>query len=255
MDRERKEDPLKNWKRPPREECPLCLLPLPINSEESQFYSCCGNVICNGCIVSQIMAHIDDEEKGGKLCPFCREALPKRCGYDAVILEREMALANSGRGEAMYYIGEYYMNGEKGLEQDIAEGLKWLHRALEAGFGRAAVSIGKSYDHGDGVDQDGDKALEYYHKGADLNHIYALIMIGQTLVLRGELEEAMLYWRKAMMCGDKDDTLAANLRKGYSEGYITKDEYAFTLREHQTALNEMKSEARETFLEYMARRG
>jgi len=35
------------------------------------------------------------------------------------------------------------------------------------------------------------------------------------------------------------------LRFGFTNGYITKDEYAFTLRENQKACNEMKSQARD----------
>ena len=30
----RKVDPLKNWTRPPRDECPICLLPLPVRSDD-----------------------------------------------------------------------------------------------------------------------------------------------------------------------------------------------------------------------------
>ena len=32
------------------EECPICMLTLPINANESSFFSCCGKMICNGCI-------------------------------------------------------------------------------------------------------------------------------------------------------------------------------------------------------------
>jgi len=32
------------------EECPLCFLMLPYESKTSSFMSCCGKVICNGCI-------------------------------------------------------------------------------------------------------------------------------------------------------------------------------------------------------------
>ena len=33
---------------PPREECPICMLPLPLNAAQVQFKSCCGKIICGG---------------------------------------------------------------------------------------------------------------------------------------------------------------------------------------------------------------
>ena len=38
------------------EECPICLLPLPIDNCQSAFNSCCGKVICNGCIYAMFMS-------------------------------------------------------------------------------------------------------------------------------------------------------------------------------------------------------
>ena len=71
-------------------------------------------------------------------------------------------------------------------------------------------------------------------------------MIGTTLIKEGEIEEAMLNYRKAAICGmSEDETLFNTLRFGFREGLITKDEYAFTLREYQAARNEMKSGHRE----------
>ena len=51
---------------PPRDECPICLLPHPINKSEQYFQSCCGKIICGGCMYG-VVEH-DDRE----LCPFCR---------------------------------------------------------------------------------------------------------------------------------------------------------------------------------------
>ena len=35
---------------PPREECPICMLPLPYENKTVTFKSCCGKLICYGCI-------------------------------------------------------------------------------------------------------------------------------------------------------------------------------------------------------------
>ena len=35
---------------PPPEDCPICFLPLPLETGETIFKSCCGKIICSGCI-------------------------------------------------------------------------------------------------------------------------------------------------------------------------------------------------------------
>ena len=132
-----------------------------------------------------------------------------------------------------------------GLKQDKAEGLKWYHRAVEAGSGKAAFLLGRCYNRGDGVDKDHDKAFEYFQKSADLGFIPSFRVVGMFLMENGNIEEAMLNYRKAVMCGYCNDGLFNTLRNGFKYGVITKEEYAFTLRENQKACNEMNSDGRE----------
>ena len=78
--------------------------------------------------------------------------------------------------------------------------------------------------------------------------------MGNILLDMGECYKAMLNFRKAAMCGMEDKSVFDILREGYRDGFITKAEYAFTLRENQAACNEMKSEARERFrVQYLKR--
>jgi len=53
---------------PPPDDCPICMLPLPyvadsVNPNQTNFKSCCGYVICNGCVYEMGESH---------LCPMCR---------------------------------------------------------------------------------------------------------------------------------------------------------------------------------------
>ena len=59
------------FKKPPRlhGDCQICFLRLPTLGTGSKYQSCCGKVICSGCI------HADRLMKDTNLCPFCR-ALP-----------------------------------------------------------------------------------------------------------------------------------------------------------------------------------
>jgi len=38
-----------------REECPLCLIPLPIKERDILFTPCCGIIICNGCRYKEVL--------------------------------------------------------------------------------------------------------------------------------------------------------------------------------------------------------
>lgn len=48
------------------EECPLCFLPMPLETKTSCFKSCCGKRICVGCLYAMM------ESEGKDLCAFCR---------------------------------------------------------------------------------------------------------------------------------------------------------------------------------------
>ena len=61
-------------KQPPREDCPICMLPLPLDLDQSLFKSCCGKLICDGCNVSMMKEGIRKGKKNEELdmCAFCR---------------------------------------------------------------------------------------------------------------------------------------------------------------------------------------
>ena len=63
----------KLFKEPPRDECPICMLPPPLYDDNQAstgeaFQSCCGKRICNGCIVAMAVTG----GKNGELCAYCR---------------------------------------------------------------------------------------------------------------------------------------------------------------------------------------
>ena len=61
------------FKQPPPqyEDCPICLERMPSLGTGRKYKSCCGKVICSGCIYA---VRIRDGDVG--LCPFCRSPAP-----------------------------------------------------------------------------------------------------------------------------------------------------------------------------------
>ena len=68
-------------KMPSREECPICMLVLPINENLHVYAACCGKVLCAGC---NFQDHVQTEKRADtgqtpmtRTCAFCRSAMPK----------------------------------------------------------------------------------------------------------------------------------------------------------------------------------
>ena len=67
--------------------------------------------------------------------------------------------------EAQYNLGAMYYYG-RGVEQDYNKAIEWYEKAAVNGNAAAQVSLGYMYDKGLGVAQDYDKAIEWYAKAA-----------------------------------------------------------------------------------------
>src|SRR6056300_1585087 len=92
---------------PPREECPICRLTLPLDSGQMTFQPCCGKIICDGCIYAMAK-----EARGrGKieLCAFCRE--PDRTSAEEQV-ERIKKLIAAGNAHAFNNLGGCYADGD-----------------------------------------------------------------------------------------------------------------------------------------------
>jgi len=100
---------------PPAEDCPICFLLLPsLDPTGKKYMSCCGKVICSGCMHSPLY---DDQgnEVDNKKCPFCRTPTPYT---DEEMMERIKKRVDAGDPLAMLNQGIYYAEGLYGLPQD-----------------------------------------------------------------------------------------------------------------------------------------
>ena len=59
--------------------------------------------------------------------------------------------AEAGDGAAMYDLGFWYENGEKGLAKDEAKAFEWYEKSHEAGNAGGTAALGACYLTGDGV--------------------------------------------------------------------------------------------------------
>ena len=104
-------------------------------------------------------------------------------------------------------------------------------------------NLGQSYHNGDGVDIDKKKAKHYYELAAMDGSVYARYNLGVIEGQTGNYHKAMKHYMLCARAGD-DDSLNT-VKQGFMARYVTKDEYANTLREYQKSQNEMISDTRD----------
>ena len=55
---------------PPDEDCPICFQRMPLFSTGSKYQTCCGKMICSGCVHAPVYDH--EGNVLAETCPFCR---------------------------------------------------------------------------------------------------------------------------------------------------------------------------------------
>ena len=128
---------------PPREECPICMLPLPIESSKTAFNSCCGKLICIGCLNGMVEGKV-----GGKvvpICAFCRTPLPTS---DEEQNKRVKKLTDRNHPYSFNFLAGAYDQGLRGLSQDRQKANKLYLKAGEFGCAEGYYNLGIAHDRG-----------------------------------------------------------------------------------------------------------
>ena len=138
---------------PPKEDCPICMLPMPyaigLCQVKTTYQPCCGKTLCNGCLRE---AH-GEMDKGNMKpwCAFCRQPNPLS---QKELLERVKKRIALDDVEAIHWLGAKYYHGNGGFPRDYNRAIKLWNKAAELGSCRTHNSLGNMYDTGDGVERD-----------------------------------------------------------------------------------------------------
>ena len=227
---------------PPKEECPICMLPMPCTNGVcgimKVYMPCCGKYLCEGCSIAE-----DDEMREGNLkqwCALCRVPTPSPY-TDEIFVKRLMKRANANDPSGFFVLGGIYRRGGE-LSQDATKSFEMMNKAAELGLPMAHYNVYVAYLTGYGVERDLDKAVRHLMLAAIGGDEVARHKLGIQEAQLGNMNRAMKHFMIAARSG-YDDALK-EVGEGYKAGHVTKDEYANTLRAHQNSRNEMKSEQR-----------
>jgi len=226
------------FKQPPtNEDCPICFLRMPSLWSGRAYKSCCGKLVCNGCIHAAMM-------RGTSLCPFCRAPPVTSWKESNKRNEKRMEVKDP---HAIYSLGCHYSKGDFGLPQNYEKALELWHQAGELGCSNAYHNIGTHYDLGRGVGVDNKKAKHYYELAAMLGHMGARYNLGLGEEYFGSKDRALKHYMIAVT-GEDVDALE-NIKRLFMEGHATKDDYTKALRSYQECLDEIRSDQRDTAAE------
>ena len=223
---------------PPREECGVCLLTLPLSEREISYQMCCGKTICIGCIYG--VAQTDGNRI---LCPFCRTP---GVTSDGEAIERRNKRIEYNDAVAMNQLASYYDRGIAGFPRDYEKAMELWLRAGELGYAMAYYNIADSYRGGGGVERDMDKAKHYFELAAMGGHAVARHNIGCIEGGAGKMDRALKHYMIAAGAGC-DDSLPI-IRQLFMNGHATKNDFEKALRAHKEAKDDMMSDQREAAL-------
>ena len=226
---------------PPREDCPICFLRLPSLGAGRRYNSCCGKIICSGCLYAGAkMAGNADE-----LCPFCRAPAPASREEAFEWIKKRKGV---GDAVAIYELGCCYYEGTD-LPQDRDKALELWHRAGELGHTAAYNYIGCAYEHDEVVvERDEKKAIHYYELAAIGGGVFARHNLGCGDGNDGNMDRALKHFMIAVGFGDGDSLKM--IQRMYKDGHATRDDYAKALKAYQAYLGEIKSDDRDKAAAY-----
>ena len=140
-------------------DCPICMIPLPLDVEKSIMMTCCSNMICDGCDYANKIREMNPLDVK---CPFCRKPAPKT---EKEIEENIMKRIEANDPVAMREQGsECYKKG------DYSSAFEYYAKAAKLGDIEAHYRLAGCYHLGHGVEKDEKKELFHLEEAAIGGH-------------------------------------------------------------------------------------
>ena len=159
-----------------------------------------------------------------KKCAFCRVLCPTT--EDKI--KRMMKRIEANDAKAIYGMGCYYSEGRKGFPQDHTKALELWHRAAELGCAQSYNNIGVAYEYGEGVEIDKKKARHYLELAAIEGQASARHNLGALEENAGNMDRAL---KHHMISARSGYTHSLNeIKEMYSKGHASKDDYMKALQ-------------------------
>ena len=260
-------------------DCPICYHRLPIDAGEHVYHTCCGQVICKGCVIGKLRTQLKEfqpqfkelgriiegttpeeeqfrliEKHGSNIyvCPYCRTPPPDDEQESLQRLYDRIEICNDRDYTiALNQLGSHYKTGQQGLPRNLTKAEELYKKAYDLDDPDAAWNLYFLYH-------------EYYHdkKEKERKCLLRGEMLGnlectQVLAKRAYCDSERAYCdsgynmenfvrlcvKSVRLGGDTDDI--DDLWWCYRENLLSKNAVATTLRANQALKDEVTTERRD----------
>ena len=138
-----------------KDECPICLDDIPLDSSKFLRFTCCGkglHIHCEKQLEQVESKNIRD------FCPLCRSKRPT----DEEMIKQLQKWVKKKKAWAQDLLGDKYKHGSNGVKKDAKRALVLHTLAAEQGDANAQYTLGVMYTNGDGMKRDVKRAVELY---------------------------------------------------------------------------------------------
>ena len=236
-------------KLPQREECPICMLALPIDAGLQTYNACCGNTTCCACDYQhQTKCR---EQAVPPNCAFCRAAAARS---DEEVLAQIRKRVERKDPNALHNMAMHHGEGDLGLPVNHTKCIELLCESAGLGFPSAQYQLGAFHFTGEmGLEQNEEEASKNYKEAAESGHLIALHNLGCAEEESGDDAAAMRHWRLAASGGYKASM--ERLIICFEDGDLKHGDLAETLQTHYRSRSELKSEGRDQYIKVLKQTG
>ena len=214
-------------------DCPICMLPLPLDVKKSVIHSCCSKSICDGCCYANQMREM--EMRLRHACPFCREPMPSS--------EDGCSKQNMKRVEMNDPVALCQEGVKQSKKGDYRKAFEYFTKASKLGDVEAHHHLSVLYRAGNGVDKDEGKAIHHTEEAAIGGHPKARYNLGvYEWVRNNNAGRAVKHWKIAATQGE-DDSMKW-LVKAFRKGLVIEEDLVVAFSAHQASVDATKSPQR-----------
>ena len=221
---------------PPQDECAICCYLLPFRPNESVYKSCCGNMICLGCVLGQTRVRVigenvnvplkgskeeerefkmiyfreptpitgsKEEERSelGSLCPFCNAKNVSENDNERLKKRLWERIDEYNDPAAMLILGIMYRDGKHGVSKNPTKAEELLQSSYDLGDADAAFHLAHMYSSSV-PNPEQAREIKYLEEGARRGSVPCLYSLGASANKSGNHAEAIRYWTTAARSGD-----------------------------------------------------
>ena len=236
-------------KLPPREECPICMRVSPLHAKLTGYAACCGKTLCGGCNLQHQLKSRDQAVL--PTCAFCRTTVPRSDEDQLAQRRKRIELKDP---DALISMAMDYGYGREGMPVDHAKCIDLLREVVDLGFTDAQYQLGNFYSNGEmGLEQNEEEAFKRYKEAAEGGHLPALHNLACTEWENGDGVAAMRHLRLSASGGYRESM--ESLISFFEIGLLQHKDLAETLQAFSCARTEMKSEHRDQYIKVLKEAG